>query len=62
MGMIYWCFLLEKILNLKGRFWWSMGVGFAHYKLALYWAARKLFEPSPNRLRKDVLAEDESES
>ena len=37
--------------------WW-----FAHYKPANHWAASKLFEPSPKRLKKDVLTKDEAES
>ena len=52
--------LVEKVLEYGsgiGLDWW-----FALYKSAYYWAASRLFEPSPKRLRKDVLAKDEAEN
>ena len=68
MGMICWVFLTREDVELVGKVLRKYGSGiclgkwFAHYKPALYWVASRLFEPSPKRLRNNVLAKDEVES
>ena len=62
MGMIYWCFLIREDFELVGKVLMEYGSGICPLQASPVLSSKQTVWPSPKRLRKDVLAKDESES